>query len=153
MMSVDLTTLQQYLHTHIPITQAMGVTVIAADEAGVRLAAPFAPNINHRNTVFGGSAVTLAILSAWTLIYVRLHALSIPSRIVIQRSSVDYLHPLRGDFEAFCPTPDPDQWERFLRALRRRGRARIILQAELEGDGRVAGRFEGAYVAMNAPTA
>lgn len=151
-MTVDLDSLEEYLHTHIPITRAMGVSVVAADEAGVRLAAPFQPNINHRNTVFGGSAATLAILSAWTLVHINLNAASLPSRIVIQRGDVDYLHPLNGDFEAFCPAPDPEQWGRFLRAMQRRGRARIILPAELHGDGRVAGRFEGAYVAMHSPT-
>lgn len=148
-MKVDLASLEQYLHDHIPITQAMGVSVVAVDEAGVRLAAPFEPNINHRNTIFGGSAATLAILSAWTLVHVHLNAASLPSRIVIQRGDVDYLHPLNGDFEAFCPAPQPEQWGRFLRALQRRGRARIILKAELHGDGRLAGRFEGAYVAMH----
>ena len=148
-MTVDLESLEQYLHTHIPITSAMGVTVVSADEDGVRLAAPFEPNINQRNTVFGGSAATLAILSAWTLVHIQLNAASIPSRIVIQRGDVDYLHPLNGDFEAFCPTPEPERWGRFLRALRRRGRARIVLQAELLGEGRVAGRFEGSYVAMH----
>ena len=102
-----------------------------------------------RTRSIGGSAATLATHSAWTLAHVHLNAASLPSRIVIQRGDVDYLHPLNGDFEAFCPAPQPEQWGRFLRALQRRGRARIILQAELHGDGRLAGRFEGAYVAMH----
>lgn len=146
-----LKAIERYLHTHIPITRAMAVAVVAVDERGVRLAAPLAPNINHRNTVFGGSAATLAILSAWTLVHTRLREASFPSRIVIQRHSVEYLRPLHGDFEAFCPRPDPERWSRFLAALERRGRARITLRAEMHGDGEVAGRFEGVYVAMAPP--
>ena len=144
----QLKALEEYLHAHIPITRAMEVAVIAADASGVRLRAPIAPNINHRNTVFGGSASTLAILSAWTLIHTRLRDASYPSRIVIQRNAIEYLQPLHGDFEAFCPAPQPEQWQRFLASLDRRGRARIVLHAELHGNDELAGRFEGAYVAV-----
>lgn len=143
-----LAAIEQYLHTHIPLTRAMGVVVLAADTSGVRLAAPLEPNINHRSTVFGGSAATLAILSAWTLVHTRLRDEGVPSRIVIQRSRVDYLLPLHGRFEAFCPTPDESRWKRFAAALDRRGRGRIVLPAELHGGGELAGRFEGTYVAM-----
>ena len=147
-MPSDLQALERYLHTHIPITRAMRVSVVAVDDAGVRLSAPIAPNINHRNTVFGGSAATLAILSAWTLVHTRLGR-SFPSRrIVIQRSTVDYLAPLDGAFQAFCPSPDPLRWDRFLSGLERRGKSRITLRAELLGGEEVAGRFEGVYVVM-----
>lgn len=150
-MAADLEAVERYLHTHIPVTQAMQVAVETIDASGVRLSAPLAPNINHRNTVFGGSAATLAILSAWTLIHTRLRDASYPSRIVIQRNRVEYLRPLHGDFEAFCPSPDPERWSRFLDALARRGRARITLHADIYGDGELAGTFEGVYVAMAPP--
>src|SRR5690606_34800946 len=107
-----------------------------------------APNINHRNTIFGGSVATLAILSGWTLLHTRLRAASCACGIVIQRNSMEYLRPLHGEFEAFCATPEPDRWERFISGLLRRGRARIIMHAEIFGDGELAGRFEGAYVAI-----
>lgn len=150
-MPSDINAVERYLHTHIPITRAMAVAVEAIDERGVRLSAPIGPNINHRSTVFGGSAATLAILSAWTLIHTELRDASFPSGLVIQRNSVEYLRPLEGDFEAFCPRPEPVVWERFLRALARRGRARITLRAEIFGGGELAGRFEGVYVAIAPP--
>jgi hypothetical protein len=50
------TALEQYLHEHIPLSAAMGVKVVQADPQCVVLTAPLAPNINHRDTVFGGSA-------------------------------------------------------------------------------------------------
>ena len=148
----ELRRLEAYLHSHIPLTRAMQVQVVSVDQAGVRLRAPIEPNINHRNTVFGGSAATLAILSGWTLIHTRLRASGFSGRIVIQRTSVDYHQPIHTDFESFCPAPDSERWNRFATALHRRGRARIILTAELSGDGGVAGSFEGAYVAMTGET-
>ena len=48
--------LQTYLHQHIPLSQAMQVTVMEASLQQVVLTAPLVPNINHRETVFGGSA-------------------------------------------------------------------------------------------------
>jgi hypothetical protein len=50
----------------------MGIEVVVADPTSVMLRAPFAPNINHRETVFGGSASAVTILAAWALLYVRL---------------------------------------------------------------------------------
>lgn len=122
--------------------------VVSADDAGVRLAAPLAPNVNHCGTAFGGSASAVAILSAWVLVHTRLAAAGIPGQVVIQRNSVEYLRPIRGDFEAFCGVPTERAWERFLTALTTRGRGRIRLAAELRAAGEVAGTFRGEYVAL-----
>jgi len=45
---------QQYLHDHIPLSKAMQVTVLSAQTDSVILSAPLAPNINGKETVFGG---------------------------------------------------------------------------------------------------
>lgn len=119
----------------------------AIDGDGLRLAAPFAPNINHASTVFGGSASALAILSAWTLLHTRLRELPFPTEIVIQRNAVEYRLPMRGDFEALCAPPGEPEWQRFLQALTRRGKGRITLRSVLSSGGEPAGSFEGVYVA------
>lgn len=64
--------LQTYLHAHIPLSGAMQVSVVQAALEGVVLSAPLAPNINHRDTVFGGSASAVASLAAWSLLHTRL---------------------------------------------------------------------------------
>jgi len=48
--------LESYLHAHIPLTRAMQVSVVSVEPDSVLLSAPLAPNTNHRDTVFGGSA-------------------------------------------------------------------------------------------------
>lgn len=80
--------LQSYLHTHIPLSKAMDVAVIACSPDEVVLHAPLAPNINHRDTVFGGSLSTIAILSAWSLLHVRLTSFGMKSRLVIQHNTM-----------------------------------------------------------------
>ena len=59
----------------------MEVTVVEASLHQVVLSAPLAPNINHRETVFGGSASAVAILAAWSMLHLRLSAEGLGSRL------------------------------------------------------------------------
>jgi thioesterase domain-containing protein len=149
-MTVDLAGVELYLHTHIPLSKEMGVRVVRIDEEGVRLAAPLAPNINHRSTVFGGSASAVAILAAWTFVHTRLRERGLSSRIVIQRNAMEYLRPISSDFEAFCPAPPSRAWQKLVDGVERRGRGRITLEVELFLDGEVVGAFSGSYVVVGA---
>jgi thioesterase domain-containing protein len=144
---IDPATVEAYLHEHIPISAAMGIGVTAATLDEVVLTAPLEPNVNHRSTVFGGSCASVAILAAWTLVHLRVGA-STPARVVIQSGATDYLRPIRGAFTATCRETDPARWDRFLRTLERRGRARIELIATVTSADQVVATFHGAYVAI-----
>jgi thioesterase domain-containing protein len=146
---MDASTLQQYLHDHIPISAAMQIEVVSVGDQGIVLGAPLEPNINHRETVFGGSASAVAILAAWSLVHVRLRQAGITSRIVIQRNISDHDLPIHGAFTARSYIGDPDSWLRFMKLLERRGRARVVVSSVLESDGEVVGRFEGVFVALD----
>src|ERR1700741_271689 len=104
---------QPYLHEYIPLSAAMGVQVRTASIEHVKLAAPLRPNVNHTETVFGGSAAALATLSAWTLLHLRREEARLDARLVIQRSHMEYERPIPGDFEAVCDFDDAAAWERF----------------------------------------
>lgn len=147
-MSIDCVAVEHYLHEHIPLSAAMEVSVVSIEESGVVLSAPLAPNINHRNTVFGGSISTLAILSAWTFVHVQLKTLNIPSRIVIQSNSLEYTNPATGDFQAHCLAPDSIAWQRFINTLTKRGKGRISLSSDVYSNGLLVGQFQGKYVAL-----
>ena len=140
--------LERYIHEHIPLSHAMGVSVLSVATDTVVLQAPLAPNINHRQTVFGGSASALAILAGWALLHVRLHSEGIANRLVIQRNTMEYQHPIRGQFTARSVLAHPDRWKPFLAMLARRGKARVSVLAVLEHMDRVAGRFSGEFVAF-----
>lgn len=142
---------EAYLHEHIPISRAMGIVVARADPGGVALQAPLGPNVNHRSTVFGGSCASVAILAAWTVVHLRVRSVGIEGRVVIQRGATDYLLPIHDTFVATCESPDETTWDRFLRALRRRGQARIELGAVVTCAGAIVATFSGAYVAIATP--
>ena len=140
--------LQQYLYDHIPLSAAMQVQVLAVSGGEVLLGAPLEPNINHRQTVFGGSASALAILAAWSLLHTRLKSEGISTRLVIQRNTMRYDKPLNGTFRARALAPSTVDWEAFTRMLRRKGRARITVRATLLGEDGEAGELEGEFVAL-----
>ncbi len=140
--------LQQYLHEHIPLSRAMEVQVIHATAEGITLSAPLAPNINHRQTVFGGSASAVAILAAWALLYVRLEQVGLKSRVVIQKNTMYYERPITSAFTAVSFSPDSASWQKFIELLQRKNRARISIAVTLHCDGAQVGMLEGDFVAL-----
>lgn len=144
--------LERYLHDHIPLSRAMAVTVVSISDTGVVLRAPLQPNINHRETVFGGSASALAILAAWSLLHTRLCDEGFESRLVIQRNSMEYDLPIHGAFEARSVMPETRDWSRFMRMLTRKGKARITVSSVLQHGGQIVGRFSGEFVGLGAQT-
>lgn len=140
--------LEQYLHEHIPLSRAMGVEVVETDWNGVTLRAPLAPNINHRETVFGGSASAVAILAAWALLYVRLQHEHVNCRLVIQRNTMTYERPIVSTFDASSTIQDSLAWEKFLRTFARKNLARISIAATLRCNEEQVGKFEGDFVAL-----
>jgi thioesterase domain-containing protein len=141
--------LETYLYAQIPISRAMGMQVLRADRTGVVLRAPLAPNLNHRQTFFGGSAASLATLAAWAVAHERVREESgLDVHVVIQRSSMEYLEPAAAEVEAECVAPPDKQWDRLLRSVGRWGKGRIRLAVELRAQGAIVGSFEGEFVAL-----
>ena len=148
---MDARDLERYLHDRIPLSRAMAVEVRAASPAGVILFAPLAPNINHRDTVFGGSASALAILAAWSALLVRLKDAALDGRIVIQRNTVHYERPMAAAFKASAAVPEGTSWERLLAAIHRGRPGRIRIHSVLECDGTPSGDLEGEFVVLPPP--
>ena len=147
-MDFNSKTVEEYLHNHIPISKAMGITVVNIEPNMLVLKAPITLNINHRETVFGGSASAVAILSAWSLIHTKLLEEGIQSRLVIQKNTMQYIKPIENDFTATCTIDDSKVWERFIKILKRKGISRINLKAFLTCKDEVVADFTGDYVAI-----
>jgi thioesterase domain-containing protein len=132
----------------MPITGALGLRVVGTEGGGLVLAAPLAPNINHKGTAFAGSLNAAATLAGWGTIWLVLREHGIRSHVVIQDSTVHYFRPVTGDFTARCRAPSVVAVERLVTAVKRRGRGRIgldVLASDASGD---AVRFHGRYVAI-----
>jgi thioesterase domain-containing protein len=144
----DCQVIQAYLYEQIPLSKAMEVQVMKVTSNLVILAAPIKPNINHRSTVFGGSASALAILSAWTLVNFRLQSEDIQTRLVIQKNTMSYDQPITSNFEAVCYLNEPEIWARFIKTLQRKKKSRITVNSFLQCQGQQVGEFTGIFVAL-----
>jgi thioesterase domain-containing protein len=145
--------LQKFLKDRIPLSTAMAVEVVSAEPDSVTLGAPLEPNINHRDTVFGGSAAAVAILSAWGLLFVRLRDEYPNATVVIQRHAMRHLRPITGAFTASSSLADPGAWDRFVTTYRRRKLARVSVKAFLHCGGEPVGELDAAFVALELNTA
>ncbi len=145
---MDATALQDYLHRHIPVSQAMGITVVSASLAAIELRAALGPNLNHRSTAFGGSVASLAVLAGWSLLRLGLDSFKPIPQIVIQRSNMEYMLPIAADFDAVCVRPDDAAWDRFLRAFVRRGRGRLELDVAVSVGMERAAHLTAGFVAI-----
>jgi thioesterase domain-containing protein len=143
--------LEQFLHEHIPLSKAMGVQVRKSNDEHVVLAAPLIPNINHRSTVFGGSASAVAILAAWALLYIRLRQAGLQGQLVIQKNTMKYERPIAGKFIASSSVGDPSAWKRFQEMLKRKKRARISIKVTIRCNGEEVGEMNGDFVALASP--
>ena len=140
--------LEKYLHRQIPLSAAMKVSVRSATTESVILSAPLEPNINHKSTVFGGSASALGILAAWSILHLRLVDAGYHCEIVIQSSQMDYDRPIKGTFTAASSLADTSAWPTFLKMLTRKKRARIEVQSVLTYEDTIVGRLQGRFVAF-----
>ena len=140
--------LQRYLHDRIPLSRAMAIEVRAATTERVQIYAPLAPNINHRDTVFGGSASAVAILAAWCALYVRMRSDGRAGRIVIRRNKMAYDRPITDGFTATASPPDDAAWSKAIASLGKGRPARVHVSATLECLGERVGSLEGEFVVM-----
>lgn len=132
---------------HIPLVAQMQVRVASLDEKGLTLTAPLAPNINHERTAFGGSLASLMTLACWGYLWALLDE-GRGLRIVVKDSQLEYLKPVTGTLEAYCPPADAEALQKFRDTLARRGKAQIGLKAEMQQDGVIAARYAGSFAVI-----
>jgi thioesterase domain-containing protein len=140
---------REYLYQQIPLSRAMGIEVTEATCQRVVLSVPLEPNINHRETAFGGSISAAAILSCWMLAHLRLSQSPHAPRLVIHKNKIVYRRPIAGPFESICSFSDDQAWDQVLDMLERWDKAKIQLNASLCCAGQEAAAFWGSFVAVN----
>lgn len=139
--------LTRYLHDHIPLTRHMQILVAECSPDRIVLRAPLAPNINHRETAFGGSLSGIAILAGWAWLHARLSR-DFGPRLVVQESTMTFEKPVTGQFEAVCNSPPATEFARFRSLLERRGKARMTLASHVVSDSQIVAHHTGRYVAV-----
>jgi len=139
---------EKFLNDKIPITKEMKVKVEEFNSSKVRLSAKLAPNINDKGTAFGGSISSLMTLCGWSMAFMIIMETDPQAQVVIQKSNINYLIPIRGDFTAECVLADEEAKEQFLDMYRERKKGRIKLQVKCYTRDTLSAEYEGMYVAL-----
>ncbi|MGR6874751.1 thioesterase domain-containing protein [Pseudomonas sp. HK3] len=152
-MSVDdqnvSTQLSQFFETHLPITQFMKMDVESYDGETLILRAPLAPNINDKQTAFGGSLYNAAVMACWGMAHLKTLEAGIQCNQVVTKGCIEYKAPVQGDIRAICKAPSQATLEQFIDHFKHKGRSRITLNAVIECSGKTAVEFEGTYAILS----
>ena len=140
----SIETLESTYHALIPISKHMGIRVKSFDGESLVLSAPLAENINHQQSVFGGSLFSVAALAGWGILQLKFGELSLACNTVIANGDVTYSRPVFGDFECTCTLPG--SFDAFLHALRSTGKSGLMLKADIHLADKLAMSVEGNYV-------
>ncbi len=139
-------TLQEVLHSEIPLTKEIGITVSEYTGDSLTLQAPLENNLNHKCTAFGGSLYSVSVLSGWGLLYLLLKEHGFVGHVVIQESSIRFIKPVESDLSATCFFESVEQKEKFIKMFKRRGVARIQLESRITTGKDDHVIFNGSYV-------
>jgi thioesterase domain-containing protein len=126
--------LKHFFIDHLPITQYMGLEVESYNGDTLILTAPLEPNINDKQTAFGGSLYNMAVMACWGMIYLKTQEQKIICNQVVTEGSIKYIAPVEGRIRAICHAPSADELASFFDYFERKGKARISLQAAIYND-------------------
>ncbi|RDS80210.1 thioesterase [Dyella monticola] len=144
-----------FIHDGIPVARAMALELGSYDGHTLVLNGPLAPNVNDKGCVFGGSLTSLMTLAGWGVVELALRQRGKDCDVYVGQSTVCYLEPVWGDFQAEARCADDADWETFFATLDARGRARIAVTCRVPCDnGETAATLEAQFVAKRrAPAA
>lgn len=144
--------LKDFFVEHLPITQFMGLEVESYDGEQLILTAPLEPNINDKQTAFGGSLYNAAVMACWGFVYLKTQEKGIECNQVVTGGEVKYKAPVAGTIRAIAQAPNADEFDRFFADYNEAGKAKISLNAIITTDGKadskVAVAFSGQYAIL-----
>ncbi|MFT6190397.1 MAG: thioesterase domain-containing protein [Oleispira sp.] len=126
--------LKQFFLDHLPITQFMGLEVESYDGDTLILTAPLEPNINDKQTAFGGSLYNAAVMACWGMVYLKTQEKNIDCNQVVAEGSMKYIAPVSGRIRAICHAPSEGGLAEFFENFDLKGRAKITLEAAIYND-------------------
>ncbi|MCL2640892.1 MAG: thioesterase domain-containing protein [Phycisphaerales bacterium] len=141
----DVDKLTAWLHGELPLTKAMGVEVAAWDGKNITVVAPLEPNLNHTETAFGGSISSLGILAGWALLSLLLKEQGVSCRVLIQKSSTDFLRPIDTEITATASLSEKEA-EELVESMKKKRRGKLTLDSQVLSRKTVAAKHVGTYV-------
>lgn len=139
-------TFEETLFKRIPQTKNLGLHIAKIEEHQLTVHGDFLLNKNHLDIVFGGSIAAISITTAWSLVQSKIEQAGLKGHLVIKRQEIDYLLPVKTDFQCVASFQSADDWESFKKAFQEKGRARIPVTAQIFSESKVTSKFNGVFV-------
>jgi thioesterase domain-containing protein len=150
MPDAGLLELQQTLAREMPICTAMGIRPVEWLDRRLSMEMPLEPNRNHQYSAFAGSLNALCTIVGWGTVFLLLRDEGRAGNIVIRRSSIRYLRPVRERLIiARGVTLDAEGEDFFFELLRHKGVSKIDVSAEIADSQGMLVSFQGSYVVQN----
>jgi len=137
--------LQNIWHQTIPLSKAMNIQISYYDGLQLITHCDGSFNKNLHNTMFAGSIYTLATLSGWGWVYLKLQELQLKGDIVLAKANIEYHAPIKG---IGCAKVCADSVEGDFNRLNQGRNARINLTAYLYNGENIAATFTGSYAVL-----
>jgi len=139
--------LQERWEQQIPISDKMGIKINQYTGYQFECSAQLNPNLNPRNSMFAGSAFTLATLTGWGMTWLLMRERNLRADIVLADSKIRYRHPVE---ETPMATTSLDGISGDLDRLKSGRKARVIVQVTIRSGDVAAVQFTGTYVLLPA---
>lgn len=94
LLSQATATLEHTWHTGIPMTDYMGLRIIAVSPTRFATGSELAASINVHQTMFAGGIYSQAVLTGWGLVHMALQRAGIQGSIVLAQGNIRYRKPL-----------------------------------------------------------
>lgn len=120
----------------------------AVSETGIELFVPLAPNLNHRDSAFGGSISAAGIMAGWGLLHHNCRIRGLRPTLVVQESTTRFLKPILDDFFVTVKPIESAAWQKFFRTLESRSKARLRVTSVIQSDDTTLAEQDGTFVAM-----
>ncbi|CAM2875446.1 bifunctional GNAT family N-acetyltransferase/hotdog fold thioesterase [Vibrio rarus] len=137
--------LQKRWEEQIPISDKMGIKINQYTGYKFECVAQLNSNLNPHNTMFAGSAFTLATLTGWGMAWLLMKERNLHADIVLADSNIRYRHPVKESPKA---STSLDGISGDLDRLEGGRRARIIINVLIYSGTLEAVEFTGTYVLL-----
>lgn len=149
-MTFDLQAFQAFLYAEIPLVQNMQLQLQNITESELKATAPITPNINDKQTVFGGSSAALMTICGWTLIKTNLEKLGIHNDVVIHKADNHWQKAQTDDLIIMAHVNPEISWTDIEKQLQTRNRShKLQVNCKvLNQSHEICSQMSGQYVIL-----
>lgn len=149
-MNPQLPAFQDFLYAHIPLVKAMQMSLSNLTEHSLSATAPLTPNINDKQTVFGGSSAALMTVCGWSLIKMHLEQHGVLNDVVIHQADTKWIKAQSDDLIIQVRSQEPVNWQEICHQITSQNKTQKIniLCQVLNQQSEICCSMLGSYVIL-----